>query len=132
MPHPASTKNNTRYFTSYEELFKKIIEKKYKFAIKYHPSDNDKKFTQIENKLIFKIPNYLPIEIIYIMLRNINKNIYIIGDDSTSIFITPGVLLPDAKVYSLVKMIGYKNEEIIEKFKDRVIMIKSLKEIEGL
>ena len=132
LPHPDSTKNNTRYFTLYEELFKKIIEKKYRFAIKYHPSDNSKKFTQIENKLIFEIPNYLPIEIIYIMLRNINKNIYIIGDDSTSIFITPGVLLPDAKVYSLVKMIGYKNEEIIEKFKDRVIMIKSLKEIEGL
>lgn len=132
LPHPDNTKKNNKYFILYKELFKKITEKKYNFAIKYHPTDYSKKYTQIENKLIFEIPNYLPIEIIYIMLRNINKNIHIIGDSSTAIFITPGVLLPDAKVYSLVKMIGLKNEEIIEKFKNRIKMINSLEEIEGL
>lgn len=132
LPHPNTTKKYNKYFILYKELIKKITEKKCNFAIKYHPADCSKKYTQIENKLIFEIPNYLPIEIIYIMLRNINKNIHIIGDSSTAIFITPGVLLPDAKVYSLVKMAGYKNEEMIEKFKNRVKMINSLEEIEGL
>ena len=87
---------------------------------------------QIENKMIFNIPDYLPIEIIYIMLKKINKEISLIGCNSTSILITPGILLPDAKVYSLIKMIDYKDKEIIEKFKNKVKMINSLEEIEGL
>ena len=132
LPHPDTTKKYNKYFILYKELFKKITEKKVNFAIKYHPADCSKKPTQIENKLIFEIPNYLPIEIIYIMLRNINKKIHIIGDSSTAIFLTPGVLLPDAKVYSLAKMVGYKNKELIKKFKNRINMINSLEEIEGL
>lgn len=132
LPHSSTLKKNNRVFILYEELFKKFIEKKYNFAIKYHPRDYDKKYMQIEDKSFFEIPSYLPVEIIYITLRNINKEISIIGDSSTSILITPGVLLPNAKVYSLIKMVDYKYEEIIEKFKERVIMIKSLTEIEGL
>lgn len=132
LPRSSIIEKNNKLFVLYKELFKRLIEKKHRFAIKYHPRDYYKKYMQIENKLIYDIPTYLPLEIVYIMLRNINKKISIIGDISNSILITPGVLLPNAKVYSLIKMMDFKNKEMIEKFKNRVNMIRSLEEIEGL
>jgi hypothetical protein len=132
LPQSDAFKKNNKLLILYKEIFKKLIKKKYNFAIKFHPTDYNKNYMQIENKLIFEIPSYLPIEIIYIMLRNINKEISIIGSSSTAILINPGILLPCAKVYSLIRMSDYRNEEIIKKFKNRVRMINSLEEIEGL
>ena len=132
LPQATIVERNNKVLNLYKLLFKKLIEKKYNFIIKYHPKDYNKKYIQIKSELITEIPTYLPLEIIYIILRDTNRKISIIGDISTSILITPGVLLPNAKVYSLIKMMDYKNKEMIEKFKNRVNMIRSLEEIEGL
>lgn len=98
LPHSDLVKNNPIYF----KIIKKYINKKNNnIAIKYHPREKNIGYFKLENESIYSIPKVLPIELIYLILKEKKSGNIIIGLRSTSLM-TSRIILPESETYILI------------------------------
>jgi len=119
--------------SKYKEIVKDILDIitgiNLRVAVKYHPRESMGNFLSLTNtKEIMIIPQYLPVELIYILLSEKIK--CVIGDVSTSL-LTAKWLLDSATIYSLASILGYTDLQLIKSFhKLGIKMLRAPIEIE--
>jgi len=132
LPHSEVFEKDKKIFYVFNEIIENFVNKGIKFAIKYHPREDHYNYIATKSKLICKIPKSLPIELIYIFLRKKNIKISVIGYNSTALF-TAVKLLPNAKIYSIYKIIKGESKGLNNKFRSIGIrVIDSIEEIVNL
>ena len=129
LPFSDSYKMNRKIFYTFKILIKELTKNKIRFAIKYHPREKCYDYyIPIKNKFICEIPKFLPIELLYVLMRNKTEKITIVGLSSTAL-ITAGIFLKNARIYSLCRITGTR-PRLINKFRDFGIEdIKSIEQI---
>lgn len=129
LPCSDSYKMNRKIFDTLKILINELTKNKIRFAIKYHPREKSYDYyIPIKNKFICKIPKYLPIELLYLLMRNKKEKITIVGHSSTAL-ITARILLKNARICSLCRITGTKSM-LLDKFRD--LGIKNIKSIEQI
>lgn len=92
-------------------LIKRLTLNNIKILIKYHPRESNK--NTFKNAII--IPNFIPIEIIYLKIGN-NKNKLIIGVESTSLITAKLLFGNSVKIVSLYNILYKKKSYLLNKF----------------